>query len=359
MKGLYARIAIACIGIASGVLIISTITFLLETHYHLTMFRNQSQDPNMTSSSAFDMHFEQALVQSVLWTAILGIVLAIVISLFVAKRITAPLIQMKSIAERMAKGELTSRTEVSGKDELADLGHSLNHLSEQLLLQQQLRKTMTADVAHELRTPLATLKSHMEAMIDGVWEPTPKRLESCFEEIERLRFMVGDLEQLTEVESPNFKLNFNEENVNSIVRHHISANQAAFEKKGVDLFFQNQGQIQASMDKLRFGQIMVNLLSNALKFTPKGGKVTVAVTEKGPVVSVSVSDSGIGIDDKELAFVYERFYRADKSRDRKSGGSGIGLTIVKKLVEAHGGVIEIHSQTGRGTKVEFRFPKTQ
>ncbi|MBD3919099.1 HAMP domain-containing histidine kinase [Paenibacillus sp. PR3] len=359
MKRLYARIAIACIGIASGVLIIATITFLLETHYHLTMYRHQSQDLNMTSSSAFDMHFEQALIQSVLWTAILGIVLAIVISLFVAKRITAPLIHMKSVAERMAKGELTSRALVNGKDELADLGHSLNHLAEQLLLQQQLRKTMTADVAHELRTPLATLKSHMEAMIDGVWEPTPKRLESCFEEIERLRFLVGDLEQLTEVESPNFKLSFNEENIHSIVRHHIIANQAAFEKKGVKLLFQDQGQVQASIDKMRFGQIMVNLLSNALKFTPTGGRVTVAVTEKDHMVSISVSDTGIGIDHKELAFVFERFYRADKSRDRKSGGSGVGLTIVKKLVEAHGGIIEIQSQPGRGTEVEFQIPNSQ
>ncbi|MBE1445864.1 sensor histidine kinase [Paenibacillus sp. OAS669] len=358
MRGLYARIAIACIGIASGVLIISTITFILETHYHLTLYQYQSQDTNMTSSTAFDTHFEQALVQSVLWTAILGVVLAIVISLFVAKRITAPLIQMKSVAERIAQGELTSRTEINGKDELADLGHSLNYLAEQLLLQEQLRKTMTADVAHELRTPLATLKSHMEAMIEGVWEPTLKRLSSCFEEIERLRFLVGDLEQLTEVESPNFKLDIKKEDINSIVQHYIDTSQAAFEKKGVRLLFHDQGHAYAAIDRLRFGQIMVNLLSNALKFTPERGKVTVAVTEQVHVVCISVSDTGIGIDDKELLFVFERFYRADKSRDRKSGGSGIGLTIVKKLVEAHGGTIEIRSRTGTGTTVEFRLPKS-
>jgi signal transduction histidine kinase len=356
MKGLYARIAMACIGIASGVLVISTITFLIETHYHLTMYRNQSQDIHMTSTSAFDTHFEQALVQSVLWTAILGIVLAIVISLFVAKRITAPLIQMKSVAERIAKGELTSRTIINGKDELADLGRSLNDLAEQLMRQEQLRKTMTADVAHELRTPLTSLKSHMEAMIDGLWEPTPVRLESCYEEIERLRFLVGDLEQLTEVEAPNFKLTFKEENIHAVVHHHIESSQAAFEKKGVQLIVQDQGIVYAQIDRLRFGQIMVNLLSNALKFTPKGGKVTVTVTEQGHVVHIAVADSGIGIDEKELSFVFERFYRTDKSRDRKSGGSGIGLTIVKKLVEAHGGTINIHSQTGKGTEVVFILP---
>ncbi|WP_127529339.1 sensor histidine kinase [Paenibacillus kobensis] len=357
MKGLYARIAIAFIGIASGVLLISTITFIIETHYHLSMYKHQSQDMNVSPSPAFDTHFEQALLQSVLWTAILGIVLAVVISLFVAKRITAPLIQMRSVAERMAKGELSSRMEVSGKDELADLGHSLNDLAEQLLLQEQLRKTMTADVAHELRTPLTTLKSHMEAMIEGIWEPTPKRLESCYEEIERLRFLVGDLEQLTEVESPDFKLNIKEENINFIVNHHIEASKAAYEKKGVRLHFQIDGIVHVPLDKLRFGQIMVNLLSNSLKFTPKGGEVRVAVTEQGQSVFISVSDSGIGIHEKELAFVFERFYRTDKSRDRKSGGSGIGLTIVKKLIVAHGGTIDIRSQPSKGTLVEFRLPK--
>ncbi|WP_248928344.1 sensor histidine kinase [Paenibacillus hamazuiensis] len=358
MKGLYARIAIACIGIASGVLIISAVTFIIGTHYHLTMYQQQAQDMNITSP-AFDTHLEQALVQSVFWTAILGIVLAIVISLFVAKRITSPLIEMKAVAERMAKGELTSRTEVTGRDEIADLGNSLNYLAEQLMLQEQLRKTMTADVAHELRTPIATLKSHMAAMIEGVWDPTPRRLESCYEEIERLRFLVGDLEQLTEVESPNFKLKLKEENIGAVVQHHIEAIQAAYERKGVRLSFRNEANIQASIDKLRFGQIIANLLSNALKFTPQGEKVAVEIKEQSETFSISVSDSGIGIDEKELPFIFERFYRADKSRDRKSGGSGIGLTIVKKLVEAHGGAIDIQSRVGEGTTFEFRLPKTR
>jgi signal transduction histidine kinase len=358
MKGLYARIAAACIGIASAVLLISTVTFILETHYHLTLYQHQEQDMNM-SSPAFDIHFEQALVQSVLWTAILGMILAILISLFVAKRITAPLVQMKTVAERMAKGQLTSRAEVTGRDEIADLGNSLNHLAEQLLLQEQLRKTLTADVAHELRTPLATLKSHMEAMMEGVWDPTPRRLQSCFEEIERLRFLVGDLEQLTEVESPNFKLRLQEENIGEIVQHHIGASQAAYERKGVTLVLLGGGNFKAVIDKLRFGQVMVNLLSNALKFTPSGGNVTVEMKEQSKTFSISVSDTGIGIDENELSFVFERFYRADKSRDRKSGGSGIGLTIAKKLVEAHGGTIEIRSQVGKGTTVEFYLPKSQ
>ncbi|GGI45690.1 hypothetical protein GCM10008018_13420 [Paenibacillus marchantiophytorum] len=354
MKGLYARIVIAFISIASGVLLISTIAFIVATHYHFSLYQSQTMEMN---SPTFDAHFEQALVQSVLWSAILCILLSVLISLLVAKRITAPLIQMKKVAERMAQGELSTRTTVKGKDEIADLGGSLNHLAEQLMLQEQLRKTMTADVAHELRTPLATLKSHMEAMIDGVWTPSPERLESCYEEIERLRFLVGDLEQLTEMESPHFRLKLHQENVAVIVQRNIEAIRASFDQKGVHLVFEGLTNVETVLDRQRLGQIVVNLLTNALKFTPQGGKVSVEVKEEQHSVIILVSDTGIGIKGEDLRFVFERFYRAEKSRDRKSGGSGIGLTIVNKLVEAHGGTIRMESRVGEGTMVEIYIPK--
>ncbi|OPH57855.1 two-component sensor histidine kinase [Paenibacillus ferrarius] len=354
MKGLYARIVIAFVSVASGILLISTIAFILETHYHFSLYQSQTMDMN---SPTFDAHFEQALVQSVLWSAILGILLSVLLSFFVAKRITAPLIQMKKVAERMANGELEARTTVKGNDEIADLGGSLNHLAEQLMQQEQLRKTMTADVAHELRTPLATLKSHMEALIDGVWLPTPQRLESCYEEIERLRFLVGDLEQLTEMDSPHFKLKLHEENVSAIVHSNIEAIRASYDHKGVALLWGGAANVKATLDKQRLGQIMVNLLTNALKFTPLGGKVSVEVKQEQQMALIMVSDTGIGINEDDLRFVFERFYRVEKSRGRKSGGSGIGLTIAKKLVEAHGGTIRIESGVGVGTTVKILIPK--
>ncbi|BBH20288.1 hypothetical protein Back11_16330 [Paenibacillus baekrokdamisoli] len=355
MRGLYARFAIAFIGIASGVLLISTIAFIVETHYHFNLYQHQAMDSGM-GSAAFDNHFEQALVQSVLWSAILGIVFSILLSLVVAKKVTSPLIHMKRIAERMAGGELTARTALKGTDELSQLGASLNYLAEQLQSQEQLRKTMTADVAHELRTPLATLKSHMEAMIEGVWEPTPKRLESCYEEIERLRYLVGDLEQLTEMEAPHFKLFLNIENISAIVEHHVEASRAAFEQKEVILHVQSEPSIQAAVDKLRIGQVIVNVLMNALKFTPQGGKVTIEVAREERMAVIRIIDTGIGILDQDLPFIFERFYRVDKSRDRKTGGNGIGLTIVKRLVEAHKGTIDLTSTVGEGTTVTIRLP---
>ncbi|MBP1964290.1 sensor histidine kinase [Paenibacillus aceris] len=354
MKGLYARIAFAFIGIASGVLLISTIAFIVETHYHFSLYQHQAKDMNL-SSPTFDTHFEQALVQSVLWSAILGILLSVLLSLFVAKRITAPLIHMKKVAERMAKGELNARSTVIGNDELADLGGSLNHLAEQLLKQEQLRKTMTADVAHELRTPLATLKSHMEAMIDGVWTPTPERLESCYEEIERLRFLVGDLEQLSEVESPNFKLQKRHQDVSLAIKQCVEASKAAFVQKGVHLEFVEGPSVFVEIDRQRFGQIMTNLLSNALKFTAKGGHIKIWMKEEQNKVVIGVADTGSGIKASELPYVFERFYRGEKSRSRKTGGAGIGLSIVKAIVDAHEGEIQIKSKEGQGTEVVVNF----
>jgi signal transduction histidine kinase len=356
MKGLYARLAAAFIGIATGILLIAAVTFIVETHYHFSMYEQQAKGMNLPTP-AFDAHFEQALVQSVLWTFLSGTILAIIVSLYVAKRIISPLLAMKHAAERMARGELEARTQTKGKDEIADLGESLNRLAEQLQTQENLRKTMTSDIAHELRTPLTTLKTHMEAIMEGVWDATPKRLESCYEEIERLEHIVGDLEQLTEFESPRFRLHLKDEDVTAIVLKSVESVRASFEQKRVRLSFTANRPVTAKLDRQRVAQIMGNLLSNALKYTPEGGSVTVAVSENEHEAIIKVIDTGIGIEPEALPYVFERFYRSDKSRDRKSGGSGIGLTIVKKLVDAHGGQIRLNSQVGSGTTVELRFGK--
>lgn len=355
-KGLYARLAIAFIGITSSILLISTVTFIIATHYHFSLYQHQAMDTT-TDTASFDAHFEQALIQSILWTFIIGIMIAAIVSLYVAKRITSPLIEMKNTAELMAKGTLHVRTRLNGNDELTDLGQSLNHLAEQLQKQERLRKTMTADVAHELRTPLATLKSHMIAMMDGVWEPTSKRLESCYEEIERLTHLVGDLSKLTEIESPHFKLQLQQEDLSVIVRQGVEASKAAFIEKGVLLKFDNEISVLIYLDRQRIAQIVANLLSNALKFTPQGGTVTVQVLDKHHEVKLIVRDTGIGIRESELPFVFERFYRGEKSRSRKTGGAGIGLSIVKAIVEAHKGEINIESKERYGTEVTVHLPK--
>ncbi|MFB6366048.1 sensor histidine kinase [Paenibacillus elgii] len=354
MRGLYARFALVFIGLACGILIMALMVLLVQAHRHFMMYQQQAAGADMVM---FNAHLEQALVQSVVWIAAGGIVLAALAGLYAAKRMAAPLMAMKAMAVRMAGGELEARTEVRGNDELADLAQAINELATQLEKQERLRKTMTADVAHELRTPLATLKSHMEAMVDGVWEPTQVRLAACHEEVERLSHLVGDLEQLTQMDSPHFRLRLQTEDLSAIAAQSVETVKAAFAQKKVALRFAASVQpVLVQADRRRIGQILANVLSNAWKYTPSGGRVEVKVEQADSVARVVVTDTGIGISTEELPYVFERFYRTDKSRNRTTGGSGIGLTIARRLTEAHGGHIEIDSELGRGTVVRICFP---
>ncbi|MBA4603308.1 sensor histidine kinase [Thermoactinomyces mirandus] len=349
-KGLRMRLALACIGIASGTVFIASLFFILATDYHLTLYHKQL--PGIDPRAAhLDYHFQQAMIQSTLLTAFGAMVLAVLVSLYVTKRITAPLIEMRQVAEQITKGCLKTRVSVQGEDELSDLGQALNHLTEELEKQESLRKNLTSDIAHELRTPLATLRSHLAAFQDGIWIPTPERLHSCYEEIERLTHLVKDLEQLTHVESPGFTLNRKEEDLAEIVRQGVRTIQAAYVQKGIDLEVKVDDAVRVNVDRKRVMQILMNLLSNSLKFTNSGGKVAVEVKEETTGGMLVVSDNGAGIPLSDLPKVFERFYRVDKSRSRDLGGSGIGLTIVKKLVEAHEGKLWIESREGEGTTV--------
>ncbi|RKN81960.1 sensor histidine kinase [Paenibacillus ginsengarvi] len=353
MNRLHTRLALMIIGIAAGIVLISTISLILTTHYHFSLYQTQAGMSHPFPE--LDYHLEQALMQTIVWTCLISIALAIFLGFYVARRISAPLVHMTRVAERMTGGEWSTRVVIRGKDELADLGVSLNTLSGQLQQHEQLRITMTEDIAHELRTPLATLKSHMRALEDGIWEPTPERIHSCYEEIERLTQLVAELEDLTHVESPGFQLAKKEESLSVIIERGVELVAAAYREKNVILRGAVSPNIRAYVDFDRIIQILVNLLSNALKFTPERGEVRVEGSEDGSHVRIQVQDTGTGIPQEDLPYVFERFYRADKSRNRRTGGSGLGLTIVKELVAAHGGDISVES--GQGTTFTIRLPK--
>jgi signal transduction histidine kinase len=353
-KRLHTRLAFIIIGTATCILLISTVSVILTTHYHMSMFHDQTAGMNHDISQ-LDYHLEQALLQSIIWTFAGTIILAVLIGFYVAKRISKPLVEMKQAAERMSDGQLNARVKIGGKDELAELGTSLNELAEQLHKQEQLRVTMTEDIAHELRTPLATLKSHMRAFEDGIWEPTPERIHSCYEEIERLTKMVTELEDLTHMESPQFQLERKEEPLNSIIEQGVDLVSAAYLEKKVDLSFSCSPHIRIFADRNRMIQILVNLLTNALKFTTENGNVSIEALEKHHDVLMTIQDSGSGIVPEDLPYIFERFYRGDKSRNRRTGGSGLGLTIVKKLVTSHGG--HVWAESGKkGTTFYIRLP---
>lgn len=352
---LHTRLAWIIIGTAACILLISTISVLMATHYHIAMFHEQAEVLEQ-DLSGLDLHLEQALIQSILWTFAGSIGLAVLIGLYIAKRISRPLVSMKQAAERMSGGRLDTRVAVAGQDELAELGSALNGLAAQLQQQESLRITMTEDIAHELRTPLAILKSHMRALEDGVWAPTPERIRACSEEMERLAGLVAELEELTYMESPAFQMEWREEDLDRMIATGTELVAAAFLEKGVRLVCHCPPGIQVMADRKRFFQILVNLLGNALKFSPEEGEVRIEFVEEEHAVQIRVKDCGSGIQPEDLPHVFERFYRADKSRNRKTGGSGLGLTIVKRLVEAHGG--KVWAESAHGATIVIRWPKS-
>ncbi|MBB3111798.1 signal transduction histidine kinase [Paenibacillus phyllosphaerae] len=347
---LHNKLAAILIAMAAIILVLSTVSTLLSIHYHLRLFNHQQPLHSMmvdeANFPAFDFHLEQALVQSTLLTFIGSLMIAVLIGFYVARRISSPLVEMKGIAERMITGEWNSRANVKGKDELAQLASSLNGLAEQLQVQEQLRINMSQDVAHELRTPLATLKSHMIALEDGIWEPTPERIHACYEEIERLISLVAELEELNYMDSPEFRLQLEKQSLAPAIHKANDIVAAAFLNKDVRLNIMLVPNVNIQMDFNRIIQILVNILTNALTHTQIGGQVDVRAEIQGEYVIIDIHDSGPGIASEDLPYIFERFYRGDKSRNRKSGGSGIGLAIVKKLVLAHKGAIWVENHNG-------------
>ncbi|AFH60077.1 sensor histidine kinase [Paenibacillus caseinilyticus] len=358
MNRLHTRFALLIVSIAAGILLISTVSIMLGTHYHLSMYQGQTQGMNHDLPQ-LDYHLEQALLQSILWTFAGSVILSVLIAVYTARRLSAPLVDMKRVAEQMTDGQLDVRARVRGRDELAELGASLNKLAEQLSIQNGLRKTMTEDIAHELRTPLTTLKSHMRAFEDGVWEPTPERIHSCYEEIERLTRLVAELEELTYMESPEFRLECTDEKLHYLLANGVELVSAAYLEKKVELSLSCPADLELEADRGRITQILVNLLSNALAFTPQGGAVRVHAEESfdhgKPSIHLRVEDTGTGIPEEDLPYIFERLYRGEKSRSRRTGGSGLGLTIVKRLVAAHGG--QVWAENGQGAVFHIRLPR--
>ncbi|MBP2002444.1 signal transduction histidine kinase [Paenibacillus shirakamiensis] len=338
------RLAAVIIIMAGSMLVISTLSTLFITHYHISMV--QSSDPGVNQAlPELHQHLERAMIQSVLWTFGGTILLAIILSLFVASKISAPLLKMRHAADQMRRGKLSMRIYVKGQDELSDLGHSFNALAEQLQDQEKMRRQMSEDIAHELRTPLATLQSHTRALQDGIWEPTPLRIHTLYEEIERMTHLVTELEELNMLQSPAFTMECSSVTVTELLDTSVNRVKAAFLEKNVHLVYASSSDLILWADRNRMIQVMVNLLTNALKFTPSDGKVQVLAAREEDHVIIRVQDSGPGIPVQDLPYVFERFYRGDKSRNRHSGGSGLGLTIVRTLILAHGGHIQAEPYT--------------
>lgn len=311
--------------------------------------------PYFLSEGDFD--FLDALNLALALVGGFALLLAVATGALLARRIARPISRVADVAHEIAGGRYGARFEEKTRiRELLALAESINRLSDALDAQEKLRKRLAVDVAHELRTPLTAVSAHLEMMIDGVWDATPERLEGCAEEIARLSRLVAELEKLAEIEDENMRLNRTGLDLSQLARTAALRFEAEAGAKRIAITVAGEASL-VSADPERMNQVVTNLVSNAIKYTPEGGTIRIETGGDEAFGTISVKDSGIGIPANELPHVFERFYRAEGSRSRKTGGAGIGLAIVKAIVEAHGGAVRAESEEGRGSRFTVSLPR--
>lgn len=304
-----------------------------------------------------DFKFLHSLNTILLSVGFISLLVSLFVGHMLAKRISEPILKTVEVTKQISDGRYEVRLKEGSKTkELNLLEISINHLAASLETLERLRKQLTEDVAHELRTPITILQSYLEAMTDGIWEATPERLNSCYEEVTRIGKLVGDLEQLAKIEGENLKLSKERMDLRTMVEKTVKSFAAEIELKKLEVTIHGP-HFELLADNDRMKQVIVNLFSNAVKYSGEGGSITIDLFETKDSAGFHMKDTGIGIPKEELPYIFERFYRADKSRNRTTGGSGIGLTIVKSIVEAHGGRISAESTLGEGSSFSVVLPK--
>jgi histidine kinase len=302
--------------------------------------------------------FQAVVDQALLISAFAALAAAVVVSLFVSRRIVEPLQELSATSQRLARGYYHERTSIRSDDELADLSQSINQLAEALEQTERRRLALLADVAHELRTPLTTIEGYMEGLIDGVIAPEARIFAMIQHEAVRLKWLTEELALLSRAEAGQLRMAPRPTELTTLCEHVAAQFQPQFHAKNVHLALKllpDLPDVLADPDRLE--QIMINLLSNALRYTPAGGTVTISAQAHDFFVQIGVHDTGIGIPAEHLPHIFERFYRVDKSRNRQSGGTGIGLTIARHLVYALGGEIWVESDgPGRGATFFMTLP---
>jgi len=270
-------------------------------------------------------------------------------------QIVSPVQRLTSAAQKIAAGDLSQRIPTQSQDEIGTLAESFNQMADSLAKHEELRRNLIADVAHELRTPLTVIQGNLEAMLDGVLPTNPQEIATLRDETALLARLVSDLRLLSLAEAGQLKLERVEIDPAELITRAVEPFRLQAQSSQIELALEIASNLPfINVDADRIAQVIRNLLNNALRHTPAGGRITlICRKETTQSLLITVSDTGEGIPPDDLPFVFDRFYRADKSRSRTSGGSGIGLAIVKQLVEAHGGKVWVESLPGQGTTFGF------
>ncbi|TDD27823.1 HAMP domain-containing histidine kinase [Kribbella turkmenica] len=289
-------------------------------------------------------------------TALGVLLIAALVMVFAGRRLVRPIVALTGAAQRMRNGDHAARVPVTGKDEVSRLGHAFNAMAESIQRHDHQRKAMVSDVAHELRTPLANIKGYLVASEDGVVPLDRELVSSLLEETGLLEHLVADLQDLALADAGMLRMHPAPRDLSELAQQVVSAHRPAAESAGVSLTAEVHGPATASVDSARIRQALGNLVSNAIRFTPSGGRVVLGVRGIADGYNLTVTDNGTGIADEHLPHLFDRFYRAEQSRSRTTGGSGLGLAITKHLAEAHGGRITVSSRLGSGSAFTIWIP---
>ncbi len=284
--------------------------------------------------------------------------LSLLLALLLAYSLMRPVRELTRAARRLGEGDLSQRVQARGNDELADLAQAFNRMAASLQQAESSRRALTADIAHELRTPLAVQRAHLEALQDGIYPLSAENLQPVLEQNLALTRLVEDLRTLAMADSGQLKLEFSPTDLIALISRLVEQFHPQADPRRITLRFEHPGLeiLRIQVDALRIEQILTNLLSNALRYTPEGGEISVrAQTLPGRAI-VSVRDTGPGIPPEALDRVFERFYRVDRARSRTEGGSGLGLAIARQLAEAHGGTLEARNHPQGGAEFILTLP---
>lgn len=298
-----------------------------------------------------------AVGRFLIWGALLAIAVAFLFTFLMSRRILAPVKVLTETARQLGKGDFSRRVQIKDRGEIGELSQAFNSMASDLERAEQMKRNMVADIAHELRTPLSNIRGYLEAVRDGIKKPDTDTIRSLEEEASLLSRLVDDLQELSLAEAGELALVRQEEDAAALVRQVVAAVEGYVSAKGLSLTVELPDKLPpVNIDSHRIGQVLRNLLENAIAHTGAGGTITVAARQHENGVEVAVSDTGEGIPPEDLPNIFERFYRVDKSRARATGGSGLGLTIAKRLIEAHGSSIEAYSEPGKGSRFTFTLP---
>ena len=292
---------------------------------------------------------------------LLGLIIAVAVSValawFLSRRILAPVDTLRLAVQKLGAGDLTQRVQLADRGELTELAAAFNAMADALQHMNHVQRQMIADIAHELRTPLSNIRGYIEAVRDKILEPDEDTISTLDGEAVLLSRLVDDLQELSVVEAGQMALERQPEDLTELVTHATDAMATSASDRNIRVEKKLSPDLPlVSIDYHRISQVLRNLLDNALSHTGEGGHITVEASRAGKWVQVSVADTGKGIEPEDLPYVFDRFYRADKSRTRATGGSGLGLTISKGLVEAHGGQLWVESKPGVGSRFSFTVP---